>query len=137
MCKSEEYGRCGCLNYECIHMQRWYVIIFLKIWPTSNPKLSMRHSLYCIVTILTFSRCMLIPITQITSKSQYPSKLPSQQKWHTSAPIYKINCSWYMRGYSDIDCKLNMDGSMNCCVSLLSMHNIVYYQSNIRHAWLS
>ena len=28
--------------------------------------------------------CKFIRITQITSKSQYPSHLPSQQKWHTA-----------------------------------------------------
>ena len=31
MCKSEEYGRSGYLNYESIDMEKWYVIIFLKI----------------------------------------------------------------------------------------------------------
>ena len=30
MCKSKKYGRFGFLNYETIHVQRWYVIIFLK-----------------------------------------------------------------------------------------------------------
>ena len=30
MCKSDKYGRPGCLNYESVHVQRWYIIIFLK-----------------------------------------------------------------------------------------------------------
>ena len=77
----------------------------------------MRRSLYC---HKTFSRWKLIPITQITSKSQYPSELPSQQKWHTpGCPNLKImNCSLYTRGFSVIDCKLNMDGSLSCCIYL-------------------
>ena len=28
MCKSDKYGRFNCLNYEFMHVQRWYVIIF-------------------------------------------------------------------------------------------------------------
>ena len=42
--------------------------------------------------------CKSIPITQITSKSQYPSDLPLQQKWHTSGcPKIKntfAKCGW-------------------------------------------
>ena len=33
--------------------------------------------------------------------------------------------------FTDTDCKLHMDVSKNCCVNLISMHNTVYYQSNI------
>ena len=29
MCKSDKYGRFSCFNYESIHVQKWYVIIFL------------------------------------------------------------------------------------------------------------
>ena len=38
MCKSKKYGKFDCLNYETIHVQRWYVIIFLIKLPTSDPK---------------------------------------------------------------------------------------------------
>ena len=75
---------------------------------------------------------ILISITQITStlKSQYLSKLPLPQKWHMSGcPKFNLKYLLYTRGFSDIDCKLNIDGSINCCVYLICMHNIVYYQS--------
>ena len=114
-----------------MYMQRWYVIIFLRIWPTSDPNISMRRSLYC---HNTFSMCKLIPITQITSKISLnilPSFLHNKNGIRLGATIFKINCSWYTRRFSYIDCKLNMDGSMNCCVSFISMHNIVYYHSNM------
>ena len=81
MCKSDKYGRFGCLSYESVLMQKWYVIIFLKKLPSSDPnKLMRRRFLYC---QKNFSRCKLIHITQITSKSQYLSELPSQKR-HTS-----------------------------------------------------
>ena len=35
----------------------------------------------------------------------------------------------YTGGFSDIDSKLIIDGSINCCVYLIYMHNIMYYQS--------
>ena len=34
-----------------------------------------------------------------------------------------------MGGFSDIDSKLIIDGSINCCVYLIYVHNIMYYQS--------
>ena len=78
-----------------MYMQRWYVIIFLKIWPTSDPNISMTRSLYC---HKTFSMCKLIPITQITSKISLnilPSFLHNKNGIRLGATIFKINCSWY------------------------------------------
>ena len=44
-------------------------------------------------------------------------------------PKFNLKNILYTRGFSDIDCKLNIDGSINCCVYLIYMHNIVYKQS--------
>ena len=47
----------------------------------------------------------------------------------SGCPKFNLTNILYTIGFSDIDCKLNIDGSINCCVYLIYMHNIVYYQS--------
>ena len=68
MCKPNKYGLSCCLNYEAMYMQKWYVIIFLKILTSKK----------------TFSMCKFVPINQITRMSQYPSELSLQHNLYTS-----------------------------------------------------
>ena len=47
----------------------------------------------------------------------------------SGCPKFNFKNLLHTRGFSDIDCKLDIDGSINCCVYLIYMHNIVYYES--------
>ena len=67
-----------CLNYESTHTQISYILYFIKI--SKRPTLKGQYGLEnCIV--MTF----LLGINQfkdkLTSNSQYPSMLPSQEEW--------------------------------------------------------
>ena len=93
------------------------VTFYISLKITKLPTLEVQYGLEGIVIKL------LPGINQskdkITSNSWYPSMLPSQEEWGPIVITFKINCLWYTRGFSDIDCKLNIDGSLNCCVYLI------------------
>ena len=78
----------GCLNYESTHIQISYILYFIKI--SKRPTLKGQCGLEVIV--MKF----LLGINQfkdkLTSNSQYPSMLPSQEEWEPIGTTFKINC---------------------------------------------
>ena len=74
-----------CLNYESTHTQISYILYFIKI--SKRPTLKGQCGLEGIV--IKF----LLGINQfkdkLTSNSQYPSMLPSQEEWEPLIQLFK------------------------------------------------
>ena len=99
-----KYGMLVCLNYESTHTQISYILYFIKI-----SKLS---------TIKVQCRLEGIVIKLLPDINQFKDKITSnilpcfllKKNGDPLIQLFLINCLWYTRGFSDIDCKLNMDG---------------------------
>ena len=80
-----KYGMPDCLNYESTHTQISYILYFIKI--SKRPTLKGQCGLEGIVIKL------LLGIDQfkdkLTSNSQYPSMLPSQEAWEPIDTTFK------------------------------------------------